>query len=675
MMFNQYPYMNINDLNLDYILNQMKTLDNEVTNFVSLNAIKYADPIQWNITRQYEKNTIVIDPLTGTAYISVAPVPSGVALTREEYWSVVFDLSQFIVRAAQNFTSRYETATTLTATFPTPIGGWLVWNDILYKALVNITAGDQYVVGSNIEHFTIEDLYNAYLNTIALILEIVGELTDLNTADKTSIVNAINSVIAMIDTILGFANESKNENFSQAYTSGTIIMWYDRLFSVNNNVNAGDPISGNVTPTDLAGIITDIYNEIGARVNEIVARIAVILGFPNESENENFSQAYTSGTIILWYGRLFSVNNDVNAGDPISGNVTANDLAGIITDIYTAIDNVKPAKDIIILASSVGTTPSASDNFIVYIEPLLKPTYRNVYHSAYSGAGFVYYDYYTYLQMLENIVVDDEDAIADIVVVGIGNDINISSADLFDAVSAFVTYAKGRFKNAQVHIAPSSSNQNFADHKGLVRMYIEYMKRSGDLNYFVVPYSFNLTATSYPQFVAPNKHPTTAGAKFIAFALANSLLYGSWQYEQSIPVTPSSLWLPTNATIDSGYANVYTDRDGMHCRFKLTFTPTANINVYSNLNTPFHILNTSDFASSIIDPTFAYYAVASNELKDVVIEDTNGNYFHALGGFFYDSNNDRFTFAILSGASTAIQLQSGTQYNLYLNDTFSYYAF
>ena len=195
-MFNQYPYLNINDLNLDFILNAIREMKYEVTNFVSINAIKYADPIQWNITSQYEKNTIVIDPVTGTAYISVAPVPSGVSLTRPEYWTVVFDLGSFVTRAAQNFTSRWESETTTTATFASSTGDWLVWGDVLYKALSNIIAGDTYVVGSNIEHFTIEDLYNAYLNTIANVLAMIGNLDDLATTDKTNIVNAINEVLS-----------------------------------------------------------------------------------------------------------------------------------------------------------------------------------------------------------------------------------------------------------------------------------------------------------------------------------------------------------------------------------------------------------------------------------------------------------------------------------------------
>jgi hypothetical protein len=54
------------------------------------------------------------------------------------------------------------------------------------------------VFGGNIEHFTIEDLYNAYLNTIAQILAMVGDLTDLTTTDKTSIVAAINEVVTTL---------------------------------------------------------------------------------------------------------------------------------------------------------------------------------------------------------------------------------------------------------------------------------------------------------------------------------------------------------------------------------------------------------------------------------------------------------------------------------------------
>ena len=189
---NKYPYTDFHELNADWLIKTLMEMINQVENFVSLNAIKYADPIQWDIVRQYEKNTVVIDPLTGTAYISVQPVPSGVALTRTEYWTVVFDLGSFVVRAAKNFSNRYEADTTLTATFPSSQGDWLVWGDTLYEVIVpTINAGDQYVVGSNIRHITMEEVATALAQAIDAVDTKVGDLANLPTTDKSSIVNSI----------------------------------------------------------------------------------------------------------------------------------------------------------------------------------------------------------------------------------------------------------------------------------------------------------------------------------------------------------------------------------------------------------------------------------------------------------------------------------------------------
>ena len=191
---NKYPYTDFHELNADWLIKTLIEMINQVENFVSLNAIKYADPIQWNITSQYEKNTVVIDPLTGTAYISVQPVPSGVALTRTEYWTVVFDLGSFVTRAAKNFTNRYEADTTLTATFASSQGDWLVWGDVLYEALTPINIGDQYVIDSNIKHFTMEEVVNVIVSSI-------GDLNDLTTTDKSSVVNAIIEVVTNLNAV------------------------------------------------------------------------------------------------------------------------------------------------------------------------------------------------------------------------------------------------------------------------------------------------------------------------------------------------------------------------------------------------------------------------------------------------------------------------------------------
>lgn len=170
-LFDNFPYTNFHELNLDWILKVLKDIETTINQFVSLNIIKYADPIQWDITRQYAKNTIVIDPVSGTAYISVDNVPQGVALSNTDYWSVVFDLGRFITLASQNFAVSYEPVLTTTATMPTAEGGWIVWNSLLYEALNDIHIGDRYVEDGNIKKTPVEVFFNrlkAELNTEVL---------------------------------------------------------------------------------------------------------------------------------------------------------------------------------------------------------------------------------------------------------------------------------------------------------------------------------------------------------------------------------------------------------------------------------------------------------------------------------------------------------------------------
>ena len=161
-----FPHTGFFESDLRELIKQVFIMNDLVTNFVSINAIKYADPIQWNITKSYEKNTVVIDGNSGVAYISVRPVPAGVALTREQYWTKVFDLSVFITKGAANFARSYEEQPTTTATMSTDEGEWVVWDTTLYKALTNIHPGDRYVPDGNIRRMTVEDFYDALKSII-----------------------------------------------------------------------------------------------------------------------------------------------------------------------------------------------------------------------------------------------------------------------------------------------------------------------------------------------------------------------------------------------------------------------------------------------------------------------------------------------------------------------------
>ena len=92
--YDKFPYTNFQEINLDRLIQELIQVK-EGLNFVIENAsLKYADPIQWNITTQYQANTVVIDPAKDIAYISTKPVPNNVQITDTNYWTPIFDLSK-----------------------------------------------------------------------------------------------------------------------------------------------------------------------------------------------------------------------------------------------------------------------------------------------------------------------------------------------------------------------------------------------------------------------------------------------------------------------------------------------------------------------------------------------------------------------------------------------------
>jgi hypothetical protein len=183
-LFEQFPYSNFHGLNLDWILKTIKDLETQISEFVSINSIKYADPIIWNITTQYEKNTVVLD-VTGDGYISVKPVPSGISIDRTEYWTKIGNFSALWGGVKKSITPEDEGHSS-TATKPRNVGD-LVWlNDILVEITTAISVGSAYIVGSNCRVYSMQILLTEIQN------EIIAEQTARANADTTlqnSIIN------------------------------------------------------------------------------------------------------------------------------------------------------------------------------------------------------------------------------------------------------------------------------------------------------------------------------------------------------------------------------------------------------------------------------------------------------------------------------------------------------
>lgn len=105
-MFNKYPYTDFHELNLDWILMQMKKFHEEWNEYQALNHITFSGI--WNITKQYPAWTIVNDNNVG--YISLKPVPAGISITNTGYWAVVVDYTALIAEI-QNRIIALETLT------------------------------------------------------------------------------------------------------------------------------------------------------------------------------------------------------------------------------------------------------------------------------------------------------------------------------------------------------------------------------------------------------------------------------------------------------------------------------------------------------------------------------------------------------------------------------------
>ena len=174
-MFNtRWPYTDFHNLNLDWVLETLKKQDEAIADFISLNSITYANPLQWDITRQYPKNQVVLDT-NGDGYLSVQPVPVGVEIDNTEYWTKIGNFSELWSTVKLAITAADEGLKT-TASADRESGD-LVWlNNTLYVCTTAITRGTEY--GTNNTAKTTIDARLANLANAVTTLQ--NNVTDIN---------------------------------------------------------------------------------------------------------------------------------------------------------------------------------------------------------------------------------------------------------------------------------------------------------------------------------------------------------------------------------------------------------------------------------------------------------------------------------------------------------------
>lgn len=156
MGFFEFPHTRTYESDLGWLIRKMIETDERLVNFINLNTIKYADPIAWNITTQYEANTVVIDPSNGTAYISTRAVPSGVSIGNTAYWTPIFNYGESFDTLRRQIAYADEGSNWYAS--ESRSYGQLVWIDgLLYVVIADIAQGSRYVPDVNVARTTIED--------------------------------------------------------------------------------------------------------------------------------------------------------------------------------------------------------------------------------------------------------------------------------------------------------------------------------------------------------------------------------------------------------------------------------------------------------------------------------------------------------------------------------------
>lgn len=153
--------------------------------YIETSSISYADPIQWDITKQYPRNTVVVT-VNGDGYLSTQPVPIGIDIDNEDYWTKIGNFSELWGSVKLAITPVDEKLKT-TASANRNIND-LVWlNNDLYVITKAMDAGTRYIEGTNCKKTDIGE-----------------QLKDLNTKvdnNKSSVDNSIEQINTNIENI------------------------------------------------------------------------------------------------------------------------------------------------------------------------------------------------------------------------------------------------------------------------------------------------------------------------------------------------------------------------------------------------------------------------------------------------------------------------------------------
>lgn len=259
MSFFEFPHTRTYEGDLGYILKQITELTNSYNTFFKYNTIKFADPIEWDITRQYPAFMIVFDMDNMCSFISKQPVPAGITLDNQDYWSFVGPLivdgdARMEIERILKFVANITPETGTTATALRSADSYLIIQGEFYKTTQTINVGETYTVGYNVEKTTIEQMVREIVAAATPIVDTTLNPDSYNPIANRPVANKFISVDATL--------ADHTSRIGQAETD--IVNNTNAIIGVNNDVD-----------TLNADLATEIINRqngdtaLGSRIDNI----------------------------------------------------------------------------------------------------------------------------------------------------------------------------------------------------------------------------------------------------------------------------------------------------------------------------------------------------------------------------------------------------------------------
>ena len=241
MAINQkYPYSDIHELNLDWILRKMKKLEIKFDEFKIVNNITFSGA--WDITKNYPAWTIVNDNNIG--YVSIRPVPPGVVLTNTDFWAEVIDYSAQIA-GLQNRVVTLEGQMLTAQGDITNINGVLSANDLDSHTHYAVWIGDSYTEATSLgadQDKRFSTLISAKLGLTEKNYAVGGSGFNTGTDYQTQVGNALtdlaNDNIDVNDVKYVFVSGFRNDG---AVLPGAQIPYLAKVTATFNDIAAGFP--------------------------------------------------------------------------------------------------------------------------------------------------------------------------------------------------------------------------------------------------------------------------------------------------------------------------------------------------------------------------------------------------------------------------------------------------